>query len=663
MKQPSHSDQSDLARLQAVLDLYDNAPCGTLTFGGDGLILDINTTLSLWLGYDKDEVITKRTLPSFFKIGGQMFFETHFFPLIQLQGFIKEVYFDIIRKDKSIFRSLINVRSIPATETHDIIYQATILDVSDRWHYESELRKAKKKAEEDSKAKADFLATISHEIRTPLNSILGIGNLLHQTPLNDNQKEYARLLLHSSEHLLSLVNNLLDLSKIEANKIKLEHVVFNLHDVTTILKQTFSVRASEKGIALHMNMGKGVPKHIIGDPVKLKQILTNLIGNAIKFTKKGAVTLSISLLKKEQSKVFLHFKVTDTGIGIPKEKLEAIFQEFSQASYDVSVEFGGTGLGLTISKKLLELHESTLQVESTLHKGSSFSFDLWYEKSKRRVRDSKFVSAQDIPADFSSLKVLIVDDNPANIFIAAQYLDQWNITYETAESGQKALELIKQTTFDLLLLDLQMPVMNGYDTAKEIRTLALEKRPYIIAFSASTFGEVSDRIKEADIDDHLSKPFEPSQLYEVLLKNYKKKHSRKKKNIKLPRIRKIKTSVKQPKVETEENLVSSYTLTKYEKMANNNPVYLKKFVVSTLDALISYKSDFIQAIENKNSKDVSDLIHKSTMTLFYIQANRLTQLLKESCELVAKKDDPLLDAKVNECLTEFETIIQGLETV
>lgn len=657
-------NEVDSLRLKVALDLYENAPCGSVSFQNDGLIIDINNTLTNWLGYKKEEIVNVRTLPSLFKIGGQIFFETHFFPLIKMQGFIKEVYFDILRKDKTVFHGLINVREIPLQINSQTTYQATILDVTDRWHYENELLDAKRKAEADSKAKADFLATISHEIRTPLNAILGIGNLLHKTPLNDNQKEYARLLLSSSENLLSLVNNLLDLSKIEAKKLELEHVSFNLLDLLTVLKQIYSVKAEEKGVELLINLDEGIPNNIIGDPVKLNQILTNLIGNAIKFTKVGAITVSISLIKKFKKEVHLKFEVSDTGIGIPEEKLETIFQEFSQASYDVSVEYGGTGLGLTISKKLLELHDSQLVVTSKVNEGSKFSFSLKYDVNKQKSKKLEQLIPTTEDNNFEGCLVLVVDDNLINIYITTQYLDLWNIKYKTAKSGREAIDIIKKHAIDIVLLDLQMPKMNGYETAEKIRELKLVKEPAIIAFSASTKGEVSDKLINAGIDDHLPKPFQPSELLDLLGVCHSKKDNAKK-SVKLSSKAKFvpKKKGKILSTKTRSTGVDSYSLERYIKMANNKPEYLKKFVLSTLDAMVNYQKEFEIALANKNEKEISDLIHKTTMTMYYMKADPLSGFMGECRELLGADtlDEATLASKGKLCMDEFTKIIKGLK--
>ncbi|MAP55580.1 PAS domain-containing hybrid sensor histidine kinase/response regulator [Altibacter sp.] len=652
-----------------ALELYDNAPCGSITFFKDGTIYAINQTMLTWLGYKREELLQKQTLTSLFRIGGQIFFETHFFPLIKMQGFINEVYFDVVRKDKSIFHALINARELPSKEGEPAKYQATVLDISDRWRYEQELLHAKRAAEADIKAKAEFLATISHEIRTPLNTILGIGHLLHETPLNENQKEYARLLLHSSENLLSLVNNLLDLSKIEAKKVQLEQIPFNLEERLAILHETFSVKARAKGIQLEVTIAKGVPKYLLGDPVKLNQILTNLIGNAIKFTKTGKITLEVTTVKRRGEERQLHFSVTDTGMGIPPEKLEAIFQEFSQASYDVSVEFGGTGLGLTISQKLLELHGSTMEVKSTLGEGSCFHFSIWYTESKKTSLPQKKDITKIDKRALKGIHVLVVDDNPDNIFIASQYLSQWNVPFKKAHSGTKALELLSEDSFDLVLLDLQMPKMDGYQVATTLRSDPSKKQPVIIAFSASSVGEVSDRLAEAGIDDYLPKPFEPNELLEKLLQYSVQRtpHSKKKKSkavlSKRPTQPKKKSDA--PRIADHPSDTPSFTIDKYVKMANNRPEYIKKFVLSTLDAFETYHQDFEKSVAAKDAEGLSGLIHKSTMSFFYIEANRLGTLLNACKESLSNLPESEADFNglVAQCREEFTIIQHGLTEI
>jgi CheY-like chemotaxis protein len=263
---------------------------------------------------------------------------------------------------------------------------------------------------------------------------------------------------------------------------------------------------------------------------------------------------------------------------------------------------------------------------------------------------------------FDSYFVLLVDDNPANVFIAEQYLNQWNVKYRSAESGSQALKLLRENRFDLILLDLQMPLMDGYETAKRARELPLDKNPIIVAFSASTKGEVSKQLEEASIDDHLPKPFQPKELYEMLLRYHNESHQNSKKST----ASEVKNTKKKPKVKNKlqpgiKNK-QSFSLARFEKMANNKPEYLKKFKLSTLDALISYQNDFDKAITERKAKILSDLIHKSTMSLYYIQADPLSDLLKE-CRFILETDsgnEELLYTKSNACNDEFHIIMKGL---
>ncbi|CAM4321994.1 PAS domain-containing hybrid sensor histidine kinase/response regulator [Gillisia hiemivivida] len=651
-------------------ELYENSPCGYVSFLTDGTIYNINRTLLSWLNSTKEEIIYVKKFPDLFKIGGQIFFETHFFPLIRMQGFIQEINFDIVKKDRSSFPGLINVNEIPAKGKNPLTYRATIFDITDRKKYEKELMAAKKKAEEDSHAKAEFLSTISHEIRTPLHAILGIGNLLSKTHLNEDQKEYARILLLSSENLLGLVNNLLDLSKIEAEKVELEKRDFNIKNMVKMLQQTFRVKAAEKNIDLLVEMDENVPQELSGDPIKLSQILTNLIGNAIKFTKKGSVSIIIEHLETGSNESLFGFKVCDTGMGIPQDKLEAIFQEFSQASYDVNLEYGGTGLGLTISQKLLHLHKSEMKVQSIEGQGSEFSFEIWYEVNENySCPKDKKISTEDRKI-LESSRVLVVDDNPANIYITAQFLNDWKLENESAKSGFEAIEMLRKKDFDLILLDLHMPKLNGYKTAKEIRALKLKKQPILIALSASERGEINYKLKKAGFQDHVPKPFQPEKLLEMLVHYLHNPDHQEMKKYPLTNLESVEEMVDEKEIQAVKNTSQpqlgqspSFNVSKFVKMSNHNALYLDKFIKSTLDALVTYEQEFLDAVKANSTEMLGDLIHKSTMSMFYIQADNLSKLMEE-VRILIEKDvtaTEILQKKSKACTAEFKKIIEGLK--
>lgn len=648
---------------ETVEELYENAPCGYISFVRDGTIVKINKTLLSWLGYDKEEVLYVKKIQSFLNIGGRIFFETHFFPLIRIQGFIKEVNFDLVRKDKFSFPALLNVNEIANPEGNPVAYRATIFDITDRKKYEKELLHAKKIAESAARAKAEFLATISHEIRTPLNAILGIANLIHKTPLNDQQKEYARILKLSSDNLLGLVNDILDFSKIEAGKVKLEEKIFAIKDVVDTLIHTLEVKAKEKKIELKAELDEALPDYLIGDPLKLNQILTNLIGNAIKFTSIGFVKLDMHVLNKDKKNVLLQFKVTDTGVGIPKDKLETIFEEFSQASYDVNLKYGGTGLGLTISQKLLQLYGSKMEVQSEEGRGAEFSFAIKFSISKEKPTEKSVHSNNLDRHIFDSVKILVVEDNPVNIYIISEYLKEWNLTFESVETGVQAIQSVQQNEYDLILMDLQMPEMNGYQTSEAIRRLSLPKQPAIIALSASARGDISDKLRLSGINDYVSKPFNPADLYKAIVYHLKNYGNEEKQNLMM-------APPQEEEVEKAEELpvntsASPFDLSHYVKVAKNRADVLEGLIKKTTDAFEEYKEQFAAAVENKDIGTLEDLIHKSKMAIYYIQAKELEKVMHESKELLDKEEQDAshIQEKLRELTAEFEKVIQGLKSV
>lgn len=657
--------------LESAEELYENAPCGYVSFLTDGTIFNINKTLLSWLGYTREEVLHKKKFNSLFKIGGKIFFETHFFPLIRIQGFIKEINFDIVRKDKSTFPGLLNVNEISDGEKVLKTYRATIFDITDRKLYETELLEARKKAELTSAARAELLATISHEIRTPLNAILGIGNLIQDTKLNQQQKEYARILLLSSENLLGLVDNLLDLSKIEAGKAKLEKRSFDLSELIEVIVTTYEIKAQQKNIQLITDFGENLPTRFIGDPVKLNQILTNLIGNAIKFTDHGFVKLHINTVSKDKDYAVLQFKVSDTGIGIEPEKLQTIFSEFSQASYQISLNYGGTGLGLNISQKLLQLHGSEIEVSSKPGKGSVFFFELELKLNKAAVKKDKRSPKENAPQLFESARVLVVDDNPTNLFITSEYLRGWNLNYDCVQSGREAIESVQDRAYEIVLLDLHMPEMDGYETARVIRKLNLPQQPVIIALSASGRGDIKMKQRRAGINDYVPKPFRPEELFQTLAhyleisKNEPRNAIPQDSGEDLEGEKGKKNNKKKIPVDVQKGKHPSFDLSRFIQMANNRSANLEKFIASTAKSFEGYKKTFEIAAANRSSEKIKELFHKSTMSIFYIQANNLTRLLEECMEIFSDlpENQTAIKKKVQEVLEEFDKIVNGLKSV
>ncbi len=389
----------------------------------------------------------------------------------------------------------------------------------DRKRAEQNLIIAKQKAEEAAIAKQQFLSTMSHEIRTPLNAVIGMTHLLLQEDPREDQLEYLNALKFSGENLLVLINDILDFSKIDAGKVFFEEISFNIKELLNGIKQTFIYRAEEKGLKLMVRVDPGIADFVLGDSTRLNQVLTNLIGNAIKFTEKGWVKIEITFVKETNQLVEIEFSVEDTGIGIPANKLEYIFESFTQAGTDTTRKYGGTGLGLAISRKLLELQNSELKVESAPGKGSRFFFTLTFKKSRKKTTK---VLTMDMEEKFNQLKgkrILHVEDNEVNQIVAEKLLVKKGMEVNHAGNGNEALKKLAKNEYDLILMDLHMPEMNGYEAAQVIRNSSDPKIRSIpiIAITASVMIEVQEKVKESGMNDFILKPFNPNELYQKIM--------------------------------------------------------------------------------------------------------------------------------------------------
>jgi PAS domain S-box-containing protein len=362
---------------ESAEDLYENAPCGYLSALPDGTIVKLNQTFLAWTGYRRDELVGRRRFQDLLTAGGRIYHETHYAPLLRMQGWVREIAVEIVRADGSRLPALINtvLKYDPAGQP--LLARTTVFDATDRREYERELLRQRRKAQEADQAKADFISTVSHEIRNPVSSILGIAELLGlKGRLEPQQQELVRLLRLSSENLLSLINDILDFSKIEAGKSSLEKRSFDLRRVVSGVVEPLQLEAQAKGITLASRVDERVPESLLGDPIKIGQVLTNLVANAVKFTAEGTVTVEVRVLELTPEAASIEFRVTDTGIGISPQQLPHVFDDFSQASYDIGLKYGGTGLGLAISKKLVELQGGQIAVDSELGRGTAFSFVL-----------------------------------------------------------------------------------------------------------------------------------------------------------------------------------------------------------------------------------------------------------------------------------------------
>jgi PAS domain S-box-containing protein len=361
---------------ESAEDLYEYAPCGYLSTLPDGTIVRANHTFIEWTGASREALLAGRKFQTMLTVGSRIYYETHYAPLLRMQGAVNEIALEVVRDDGRILPVLANSRQKRDPDGTPLFNRITLFDSTDRRRYERELLLARRKAEQVAKDKADLLAMLSHDIRNPLNALMGVAQMLDRSDLAKPQRRLVQLLQSSSENMLNLLNHVLDLSKAESSSFALIETPFSLQTVVDDVMATFDAAAREKGLTIRSTIADSVPPSLSGDPVALRQILTNLVGNAVKFTAAGEVTLSVGTKQLGTDGVTLAFAVSDTGIGIAPDVIDRIFNEFTQASYETASRFGGSGLGLTITRRLLALYGSSVRVESVPGEGSTFSFDL-----------------------------------------------------------------------------------------------------------------------------------------------------------------------------------------------------------------------------------------------------------------------------------------------
>jgi two-component system, sensor histidine kinase and response regulator len=502
-------------RQDFLKSLIENTPVGIVAIAQDDTVQICNPAFEKLFEYRQEEILGRRlselvTPP---QLREEVFSNTRRLG----EGKTTHIVTQRSRRDGS----LVDVEAFSVPLRREGNYSGAVLlyqDITERKRSEEELLRAKEAAEAANRAKSEFLANMSHEIRTPMNGIMGMTELVLDTDLTPEQREYLTLAKTSADSLLSLINDILDFSKIEAGKLDMESVDFDLSDCVGETMKTLSLRAHQKGLELAFEIGPDVPHAIVGDPGRLRQIIVNLVGNALKFTEKGEVVLSATMEAREREDVVLHFVVADTGIGIPSQKLSAIFEAFQQADGSMTRKYGGTGLGLTISSRLVDLMGGRIWVESELGKGSRFHFT-------SRLRLQKKPARKIVPRDPSTLHgmhVLIVDDNATNREILVKLLAIWHMRPAVAGSGAVALALLEEAhasrdDFLLILLDAQMPEMDGFTLAEQIQSH--HDWPAATVMMLSSMGHRGDamRCRELGIAIYLTKPVRQAELLEAIL--------------------------------------------------------------------------------------------------------------------------------------------------
>jgi len=424
------------------------------------------------------------------------------------------------KKNGELYWEQASISPIKDTRGNITDFVAVKEDITERKQVQKKLEEAKKAAETANRAKSEFLANMSHEIRTPLNAVIGFANLLQQTDLSSKQYDYTTKIHMASSTLLSIINDILDLSKIEAGKLVMEEIVFEIDQVIDNVISVIGQKLNEKGIEFIVNVSPSDPHCLIGDPVRLGQILINLVGNAVKFTEKGKIALNIRLLQKNVDRIQLHFMVSDTGVGMTKEQMDKLFKPFTQGDGSTTRKYGGTGLGLSICKRLVGMMGGQIEVESEPGKGSDFSFTAWFG-----LPSQKQLGGLVIPKRLEGTRLLLVDDNQDVLKIFPQFFKDLSFIVETADSGSHAIKIIKEnasaTPFDLVLIDFKMPDMDGIEVTRQIkRNSVLKKNPAIFLASGILEQELQSKAYEAGVDSFILKPYTASSVIGSIIKYF-----------------------------------------------------------------------------------------------------------------------------------------------
>ena len=481
--------------------------------------------------------------------------------------------------------------------------------VTQRVESENKIKEAKLIAEQALDFKSQFLANMSHEIRTPMNAMIGFADLLKKTNLNSEQKEYIEIIKHSGEDLLVIINDILDLSKVQKGKMELRNANFNLYDLLNKIIQLYQYKAEDMGDSLNLVFDKKIPEWLFGDDAKLTQILSNLIGNAIKFTSNGVVNLVVSLVKSDNKEIDILFKVIDTGIGLPADKLELIFEDFTQVESSLQREIKGTGLGLSIVSSMVDLMGGEVDVKSTLNKGSEFTVSLKFTLGEFEESDQLAFNENE---DIANYKILVCDDVELNRILVNKTLLSYNAKVHMATNGKEGVEMAKSIRPDLILMDLQMPIMDGYKATKIIRSSSAVP---IIAMTSHSMKEEQDKCKEVGMNGFMTKPFKEENLINLIRKE----------------------------LGLSSNKISAK---KIDKWADLNMPTLKdisdgneEFAVSLFNAFLksveTKLKDYKIALENKNLKAIKAIVHmfKSSFIIFDLKElfNLANRIEREEC--------------------------------
>jgi len=638
-------------------DLFNHSQALICTHDLDGRLLSVNPAIRRVLGYEETEMLG-RCIQEFVPEKHREKFEEEY--LSAIRGSINAVSgeFCVLNKGgQEIYLLYKNVRmEEPGSVPYVIGFSQ---DITDRILMERELRITKKMTDDIARAKESFLAHMSHEIRTPMNGILGIASLLNKTRLDPQQRNYLQLIQESANNLLVIVNDILDLEKIVAGKLQLERIPFKIVDKIATTIQSFIYRAEEKELGLIFQ--NSVPADLVveGDPYRLSQVLNNLLSNALKFTNEGHINITTGI-REHGEQVMVEITIQDTGIGIGKDQLRTIFEPFEQADATISRKYGGTGLGLTISKNMCEMQGGDLLVHSEEGKGSAFTIRVPYHISIEAMQDNE-VSQEEDYKSLGPRKVLVAEDVELNQYLARHILESWDFEVVIVNNGREALEALEKTSFDCILMDVQMPEMDGIEATQHVRKLPdpVKANIPIIALTANALKGDSEKYLAAGMTDYLAKPFDEARLFRVISRN----------------LTRLKDPIGSPasiapahsyNLNNNSNMTSGniplYDLTMVQSVSGGDENFIKKMVALFIETVPQNMQDLKNALKEENWDQVGKTAHKLKSTIDSMGIKSIRQEIrtveanarqKESLDQVA----PLvatIDNVIQECIGQLQ---------
>lgn len=540
---------------------------------------------------------------------------------------------------------------VPLRDSHNETYAGIAItqNITDDKRIEQKLKRSKENAEKANRAKSEFLARVSHEIRTPLNAILGFTEQLHQTHLNKKQTDYVKIIDKSSEHLLSLINDILILSKIEARQINFEHNPFKVEHTIKYVHNALLVKAREKNLSLTYEIDENLDQVLLGDSFRLRQILMNMVSNAVKFTHSGYVELRCFMVDENDNEVNVRFDIIDTGIGIKSDHLKTIFEQFQQADSSITKQYGGTGLGLTICKNLIEMQNGNLSVSSQERMGSTFTFIIPYKKGKETDIIPESMGIVD-SEKLQNKRVLLVDDDSVNRLLGKTILEKFACQFDIAINGSEAIQKLKQQTYDIVLLDIHMPDISGTDVARFLRFDMKDTTTKMVAVTAAVMKDDIQRYYKAGINDFLVKPFKEIYLFNKMcevLQIQNKTYPKTREEI-------ILKEALSPK---------SYDLSELKRMTGNSKEMINQMIFTFLEnsdeAITSFQSHLTKEDWNK----VGEVAHKLLPSYRHLEVRKVTSQLTEiKTKTLVKPDYLVVPALVKNTIAAMKKVMADLKS-